>query len=76
MSPSGYLGFCKPCDKPASFYTKGRELLEGPIQKLPEDTATKVMGKGGGLGGWEGCYSVKDGGWCVRQQGPKVYVPL
>lgn len=40
-------------------YERG-ELLEGPIQKLPEDTATEVMGEGGG---WEGgCYSVKDGG--------------
>lgn len=40
----GVLSSTNHATKPASFYTKGGSLLEGPIQKLPEES---VIGMGG-----------------------------
>lgn len=67
VSSSRCLAFCEPCHEPASFYTEGGEFLEGPIQKLPEDSDTAVVGMWGERQRW---------GWRMRRPGPKVCVPL
>lgn len=67
VSSSRCLAFCEPCHEPASFYTEGGEFLEGPIQKLPEDSDATVVGMLGERQRW---------GWRMRWPGPKVCVPL